>query len=117
MKIAPQKLQHLIAQIFLGVGCGQREAEVVADHLVKANLSGHDSHGVIRAPIYIQWMKSGRVFPGKKMAGRYGGSKVTIRKLKVVRVDASRNLLLIKGAVPGKPGTLLSIVPTKKVGG
>jgi large subunit ribosomal protein L3 len=58
----------------------------------------------------------GRTFPGKKMAGRLGGSKVTIRKLEVVRVDADRNLLLIKGAVPGKPGALLSIAPTNKVG-
>lgn len=58
----------------------------------------------------------GRVYPGKKMAGRYGGSQVTIRKLQVVRVDTERNLLLIKGAVPGKPGTLLSITPAKKVG-
>lgn len=58
----------------------------------------------------------GRTFPGKKMAGRLGGKQVTIRKLQVVRVDADRNLLLIKGAVPGKPGTLLSIAPTKKVG-
>lgn len=58
----------------------------------------------------------GRVFPGKRMAGRYGGTQVTIRGLKVVRVDAERNLLLIKGAVPGKPGTLLSITPAKKVG-
>lgn len=58
----------------------------------------------------------GRVYPGKRMAGRYGGKQVTIRKLQVVRVDAERNLLLIKGAVPGKPGTLLNITPTKKVG-
>ena len=58
----------------------------------------------------------GRVYPGKRMAGRLGGSQVTIRKLTVVRVDAERNLLLIKGAVPGKPGALLNIVPTKKVG-
>jgi large subunit ribosomal protein L3 len=58
----------------------------------------------------------GRVYPGKRMAGRLGGSQVTIRKLTVVRVDTERNLLLIKGAVPGKPGALLSIVPTKKVG-
>lgn len=59
----------------------------------------------------------GRVFPGKKMAGRYGGTKVTIRKLQVVRIDSNRNLLLIKGAIPGKAGTLLSIAPTKKIGG
>jgi len=58
----------------------------------------------------------GRVYPGKRMAGRLGGSQVTIRKLTVVRVDAERHLLLIKGAVPGKPGALLNIVPTKKVG-
>jgi len=58
----------------------------------------------------------GRVYPGKRMAGRLGGSRITIRKLTVVRVDAERNLLLIKGAVPGKPGSLLSIVPAKKVG-
>lgn len=58
----------------------------------------------------------GRTFPGKRMAGRMGGIRVTIRKLQVVRVDAERNLLLIKGAVPGKPGALLSIVPAKKVG-
>lgn len=58
----------------------------------------------------------GRTFPGKRMAGRLGGARVTIRKLQVVRVDTERNLLLIKGAVPGKPGALLSISPTNKVG-
>ncbi len=58
----------------------------------------------------------GRVYPGKKMAGRLGGKRITIRKLTVVRVDPERNLLLIKGAVPGKPGALLSIVPAKRVG-
>lgn len=58
----------------------------------------------------------GRVYPGKRMAGRLGGTQVTIRKLTVVRVDTERNLLLIKGAVPGKPGALLNIVPEKKVG-
>ncbi len=58
----------------------------------------------------------GRVYPGKRMAGRLGGAQVTIRKLTIVRVDAERNLLLIQGAVPGKPGALLSIKPAKKVG-
>lgn len=59
----------------------------------------------------------GRVYPGKKMAGRLGGTQITVRKLTVVRVDAERNLILIKGAVPGKRGALVSIVPTKKIGG
>lgn len=58
----------------------------------------------------------GRTFPGKRMAGRLGGTRVTIRKLQVVRVDLERNLLLIKGAVPGKPGALLSVVPANTVG-
>jgi large subunit ribosomal protein L3 len=58
----------------------------------------------------------GRVYPGKKMAGRYGGTQVTIRKLEVVRVDEAQNLLLIKGAVPGKPGALISIAPSNIVG-
>lgn len=58
----------------------------------------------------------GRVFPGKRMAGRLGGTQTTIRKLTVVRVDAERNLLLVKGAVPGKPGALVSITPAKVVG-
>ena len=58
----------------------------------------------------------GRVFPGKRMAGQYGATQVTIRKLSVVRIDSERNLILIKGAVPGKPGTLLNITPAKKFG-
>lgn len=58
----------------------------------------------------------GRVYPGKRMAGRLGGTRVTIRKLTVVKVDLERNLLLIKGAIPGKPGALVNIVPAKKVG-
>jgi large subunit ribosomal protein L3 len=58
----------------------------------------------------------GRVFPGKRMAGRMGGERVTIKKLEVVKVDADRNLVLIRGSVPGKPGALLRIVPENKVG-
>ena len=58
----------------------------------------------------------GRVYPGKKMAGRYGGTQVTIRKLTVVKVDSERNLVLVKGAVPGKPGALLNIKPANIVG-
>ena len=58
----------------------------------------------------------GRVYPGKKMAGRMGNVQVTVRKLTIVRVDTERNLLLIKGAVPGKAGALVNVVPEKKVG-
>lgn len=58
----------------------------------------------------------GRVYPGKKMAGRLGGKRITIKKLTVVQVDADRNLILIAGSVPGKPGTLLRIIPEVRVG-
>jgi large subunit ribosomal protein L3 len=58
----------------------------------------------------------GRVYPGKRMAGQLGNSRVTIRKLTIVRMDTERNLLLIKGALPGKPGALLSITPATIVG-
>jgi large subunit ribosomal protein L3 len=58
----------------------------------------------------------GRVYPGKRMAGQYGNTQVTIRRLTIVKVDVERNLLVIKGALPGKPGALLSITPAKKVG-
>jgi large subunit ribosomal protein L3 len=58
----------------------------------------------------------GRVYPGKRMAGRMGNVQVTVRKLTVIRVDLERNLLLIKGAVPGKAGALVNVVPEKKVG-
>nr|WP_027269271.1 50S ribosomal protein L3 [Leptolyngbya sp. PCC 6406] len=58
----------------------------------------------------------GRVYPGKHMAGRLGGEKVTTRKITVVRVDSDRNLLVVKGTVPGKAGTLLSIAPANLVG-
>lgn len=57
----------------------------------------------------------GRVYPGKRMAGRLGGKRITVRKLKIVRVDAEKNLLLIKGAIPGKPGALVNVVPAKEV--
>ena len=53
----------------------------------------------------------GRVYPGKKMAGQLGGKQVTIKKLKVLIVDSENNLIIVKGAVPGKPGNLISIQP------
>ena len=48
----------------------------------------------------------GRVFKGMRMAGHMGHDRVTIKKLRVVRADAERNLLLVRGSVPGAPGAL-----------
>lgn len=58
----------------------------------------------------------GRIYPGKRMAGRYGGKQTTTRGLTVLKVDSERNLLVVKGSVPGKPGTLLNIRPANRVG-
>ena len=54
----------------------------------------------------------GGVLPGKKMAGQLGNKITTIKKLKVIQINSEENLLVIKGSVPGKPGNLLSIVPS-----
>jgi large subunit ribosomal protein L3 len=51
----------------------------------------------------------GRVYPGKKMAGRLGGKQTTIKNLQIVLINPENNLLVIKGAIPGKLGNLLSI--------
>ena len=58
----------------------------------------------------------GRIYPGKRMAGRYGGKNITTKGLLVVKVDDEKNLIIVKGSVPGKPGSLLNIKPTNKVG-
>lgn len=68
-----------------------------------------------RAPGSIgQNQSPGKVFKGKKMAGHMGAERVTVQNLEVVRVDAERNLLLIKGAVPGAPGGDVIVRPAVK---
>jgi large subunit ribosomal protein L3 len=56
----------------------------------------------------------GKVFKGKKLPGRMGGHKVTVQRLTVVRVDAERNLMLVKGAIPGPKGGFIIIKETVK---
>jgi len=51
----------------------------------------------------------GKVFKGKKMSGRYGNENVTIQNLQVVKVDLDRNILLVKGAIPGPKGSVVSV--------
>ncbi|MBE5736655.1 MAG: 50S ribosomal protein L3 [Clostridiales bacterium] len=58
-----------------------------------------------------------KVFKGKKMAGRWGNEKVTVQNLKVVKVDAERNIILVKGAIPGAKGSLVSVKSAVKVNG
>ena len=56
-----------------------------------------------------------KVFKGKKMAGRWGNEKVAVQNLKVVRVDAERNLILVRGAIPGAKGSLVTVKSAVKV--
>ena len=55
----------------------------------------------------------GRVLPGKKMAGQLGNKITTIQKLKVIQVNLEEHILVVKGSVPGKPGNLLSVIPSE----
>jgi uncharacterized oxidoreductase len=61
MNVHADGLRRLTSAVFVAAGCGPEEAERVARHLVEANLVGHDSHGVIRIPTYIDWLRSGKV--------------------------------------------------------
>ncbi|MDO8341995.1 MAG: 50S ribosomal protein L3 [Cellvibrio sp.] len=61
-----------------------------------------------------QCQSPGRVFKGKKMAGHMGAERVTVQNLEIVRVDAERNLLLVKGAIPGAPGGDVIVRPAVK---
>lgn len=74
------------------------------------NSLSHRSNGSIG-----QCQTPGRVWKGKKMSGHMGAERVTIQTLEVVRIDAERNLLLIKGAVPGAPGGDVIVRPAVKL--
>lgn len=81
-------------------------------HMQDATHGNSISH---RAPGSIgQCQTPGRVFKGKKMAGHMGDVRRTTQNLEVVRVDADRNLLLIKGSVPGAPGGDVVVTPAVK---
>lgn len=71
-----------------------------------------DTHGVSlmhRAVGSIGSSDVARVWPGKRMPGRFGGERISVRGLRIIKVDADRNLLLIRGAVPGPRGSLVLV--------
>lgn len=67
MNISSAKLKTLTATIFAAAGCSADEAARVAEHLVEANLVGHDSHGAIRIPTYIDWLLAGKVLANQSL--------------------------------------------------
>ena len=62
------RLELLVRNIFIGTGCSTEEAANCAQHLVGANLTGHDSHGVARVPRYVDWIQQGFVKPGRDVS-------------------------------------------------
>jgi large subunit ribosomal protein L3 len=99
-----------------GTSKGKGFAGVVKRHHFSGGRGSHGSH-FHRAPGSIgQAATPSRVFKGKRMPGRMGGDTVTVRNLEIVRVDAEQNLLVVKGAVPGGKGSLLTIRAVETTG-
>jgi len=98
-----------------GLSKGKGFAGVVKRHHFAGGPKTHGQSNRHRAPGSIGATTSpGRVLKGTRMAGHMGNKKITVRNLKVVGVDASRNLLLVKGAVPGARKGLLIIEKVEK---
>jgi len=97
-----------------GISKGKGFAGVMKRHNFKGGPASHGAKQWHRRPGSIGASSDpSRVFKGKKMPGRMGGGKVTVRNLMVVKVDGKRDFLLIKGALPGKNGGLLTIKKVK----
>ena len=98
-----------------GVSIGKGFAGGVKRHNFRTQDATHGNSLSHRAPGSIgQCQTPGRVFKGKRMAGHMGAAKRTMQNLEVVRVDADRNLLLVKGAVPGAKGGNVVVRPAVK---
>ncbi len=101
-----------------GTTIGKGFAGTIKRHHFKGQPATHGNSLSHRAPGSIgQNQSPGRVFKGKRMAGQMGAARRSIQNLEVVRVDAERNLLLVKGAVPGAKGGDLIVRPAVKARG
>ena len=99
-----------------GTSKGKGFAGTVKRHNFHMQDATHGNSLAHRAPGSIgQCQTPGRVFKGKKMAGQMGDERVTTQNLEIMRVDAERNLLLIKGAVPGAAGGTVMVRPSVKI--
>jgi large subunit ribosomal protein L3 len=98
-----------------GATIGKGYAGVIKRHHFRGGRATHGNSLSHRAPGSIgQRQTPGRVFPGKPMTGHLGNKTRTQQNLEVVRVDADKNLLLVKGAVPGPKGADVVIRPAVK---
>ncbi|UXY16557.1 50S ribosomal protein L3 [Chitiniphilus purpureus] len=100
-----------------GTSQGKGFSGVIKRHNFSSNRASHGNSRSHNTPGSIgQAQDPGRIFPGKRMAGQYGNVKSTVQNLEVVRVDAERQLLLVKGAVPGSKGNDVVVRPSVKAG-
>src|SRR6476469_9963177 len=98
-----------------GISLGKGFAGVIKRHNFSSNRASHGNSVSHNKPGSISMAQDpGRVFPGKKMPGHLGAAKRTVQNLEIVRVDAARGLLLIRGAVPGWKNGDLMVSPTKR---
>jgi large subunit ribosomal protein L3 len=98
-----------------GTSLGKGFAGAIKRHHFSSNRASHGNSKSHNVPGSIGMAQDpGRVFPGKRMPGHLGSVKVTTQNLQVVRVDAERNLLLIKGAIPGSKGGDVVVRPAVK---
>ena len=99
----------------VGTSIGKGFAGVIKRHHFSSNRASHGNSVTTRAPGSIgQAQDPGRVFPGKKMPGHLGNKRRTAQNLEVVRIDAERKLLLVRGAVPGHAGGAITVAPSTK---
>lgn len=99
-----------------GTSKGKGFSGTIKRHNFGAQRTSHGNSRSHRVPGSIGMAQDpGRVFPGKRMAGQYGNTRSTVQNLEVVRVDVERNLLLVKGAVPGAANSDVLVRPAVKV--
>ena len=98
-----------------GTSIGKGFAGVIKRHHFSSNRASHGNSVSHNKPGSISMAQDpGRVFPGKRMSGHLGAVRRTAQKLQIVRIDAERQLLLIKGAVPGSEGGDVIVHPSVK---
>ncbi len=101
-----------------GTSIGKGFAGAIKRHNFSSNRASHGNSRSHNVPGSIGMAQDpGRVFPGKRMPGHLGDVKVTTQNLEVVRVDVERNLLLIKGSIPGSKGGSVVVRPAIKAKG
>ncbi|PIR09390.1 MAG: 50S ribosomal protein L3, partial [Gallionellaceae bacterium CG11_big_fil_rev_8_21_14_0_20_60_62] len=100
-----------------GVTIGKGYAGTIKRHHFKSGRASHGNSKSHNVPGSIGMAQDpGRVFPGKRMTGHLGDVQRTVQNLQIVRIDMERQLLLVRGAVPGAPGGDVIVRPAVKAG-